>query len=319
MLISVTEFIDKNRIFTESLKTVEQAVVTLQAVFNDIAAFFQSTVDGVNSIGSILESVFLGKLELIAQGIGLMAGKAAEVYGETEIGFINHKEAMRLIGEQYDNAEIDAQKTKEAKLKAANDAARATNKAAIIKNNQDLIGDDKKALAEYEKGRKQDIADREATGRTIASMSTANNKTLAGIGKAAALIQIAIDTPVAIGKALAAFPPPFNYAAAAAVGAAMAFQAARVSGIALAEGGIVQATPGGIQATIGEGGRDEAVIPLDEDGRSSALGGTYITINVNGGLLGDQASARELAMALDLEIYKLRKNNESRAFDTGLL
>ena len=31
----------------------------------------------------------------------------------------------------------------------------------------------------------------------------------------------------------------------------------------LAEGGIVKARPGGILANIGEGGKDEAVIPLD--------------------------------------------------------
>jgi len=63
---------------------------------------------------------------------------------------------------------------------------------------------------------------------------------LAVIGKAAGLTQIAIDTPVAIGKALAAFPPPFNFAAAAAVGAAMAAQAARLTGIGgFANGGVV--------------------------------------------------------------------------------
>jgi inorganic pyrophosphatase len=32
----------------------------------------------------------------------------------------------------------------------------------------------------------------------------------------------------------------------------------------LAEGGIVKARPGGILANIGEGGKDEAVIPLDK-------------------------------------------------------
>jgi hypothetical protein len=47
----------------------------------------------------------------------------------------------------------------------------------------------------------------------------------------------------------------------------------------LADGGIVKASPGGTLALIGEGGRDEAVIPLD---RMGSMGGNNITINVQG-------------------------------------
>lgn len=159
------------------------------------------------------------------------------------------------------------------------------------------------------------ISDRKEVGQMIASLSTSNNQTLATIGKAAALTQIAIDTPVAIGKALAAFPPPINFAAAGAVGAAMAAQAARIAGVQLAEGGIVLPRPGGIQATIGEGGQAEAVIPLDRAGEFGLGGGGGVTIIVNGGLLGDQASAREFAIAVDRQLLELRRNNESLSFD----
>jgi hypothetical protein len=48
----------------------------------------------------------------------------------------------------------------------------------------------------------------------------------------------------------------------------------------LANGGIIKASPGGTLALIGEGGRDEAVIPLD---RMGSMGGNNITINVQGG------------------------------------
>ena len=77
--------------------------------------------------------------------------------------------------------------------------------------------------------------------------------------------------------------------------------------------------PGGIQATIGEAGQAEAVIPLDEFGGAGGAMGTTVNITVNGGLLGDQSSARELAVAIDEELFNLRKNNESLAFDTGLI
>jgi hypothetical protein len=48
----------------------------------------------------------------------------------------------------------------------------------------------------------------------------------------------------------------------------------------MADGGIIRHSPGGTLALIGEGGRDEAVIPLD---RAGGMGGNNVTINVNGG------------------------------------
>jgi len=105
---------------------------------------------------------------------------------------------------------------------------------------------------EIEKNRKDQIKkiddelvkNKSDTFATIATLASSNNKTLAVIGKAAALTQIAIDGPVAVGKALAAFPPPFNFAAAAAVGTAVAAQAARVAGVQFEQGGIVGAPQG---------------------------------------------------------------------------
>ncbi len=159
---------------------------------------------------------------------------------------------------------------------------------------------------------------REETGATIATLSQSNNKSLAAIGKAAAITQIAIDTPVAISKALAAFPPPFSFVAAGLVGAAMAAQAARIAGVPLAEGGIVMPRPGGIQATIGEGGQPEAVIPLDRAGEfGMGGGGTTIIIKSYGGILGNESEAREFAIAVDRQLLELRRNNESVAFDEG--
>ncbi len=45
-------------------------------------------------------------------------------------------------------------------------------------------------------------------------------------------------------------------------------------------------------------------------------GGTTINLNVYGGLLGDQQTAKQLAKALDAEIYKLRQSNQSVGFDS---
>jgi len=205
--------------------------------------------------------------------------------------------------------------------KSHEDKVAALKRAAALKQQQADAQIADQAIAKKKKDDEQRISDQRSTFATISTLAQSSNQTLAAIGKAAAITQIAIDTPIAIGRALAAFPPPFNFAAAGLVGAAMAAQAARVAGVPLAEGGIVRARPGGIQATIGEGGQDEMVVPLDR-AREFGLGGgggNNITIVVNGGLLGSEAEAHEFAVAVDRELLRLRQNNASVAFDSGVV
>lgn len=178
------------------------------------------------------------------------------------------------------------------------------------------------AMTEFKKKQaEQKERDQMESLSKISTLARSNNQALAAGGKAAALTQIAIEGPVAVTKALSAFPPPFNFAAAAAVGAAVAAQAANVVGIKMADGGIVTPTAGGTQAIIGEAGRSEAVIPLpqdfDPDQGLGGLGGGA-TIVFNGPVMGDQAQARQFAIAVDRELYKLRQGNESIAFDEGV-
>lgn len=114
------------------------------------------------------------------------------------------------------------------------------------------IDADKKEAEDRKKKQQDLIKDRRDTGAKIATLASSNNKTLATIGKAAAITQIAIDGPAAITKALAAFPPPFNFAAAALVGAAVAQQAANVAGVSFATGGFVGGdTRTGDRRTVG--------------------------------------------------------------------
>jgi hypothetical protein len=154
----------------------------------------------------------------------------------------------------------------------------------------------------------------------ISTLQSSKSKELVAIGKAAGIAQAIINTAQGITLALATFPPPFSFALAGLVGVAGAAQIATISGVALADGGIVKATPGGIPAIIGEGGRDEMVVPLpnDFDPDSGIGGGANITINVMGGMLGDESSAREFAIAVDERLFELRQNNESIAFDEGV-
>lgn len=307
----------------------------VQQGFMGVVRFGSFVVATINSVGGTIGTVLAASIESVSALTSGQFAKAAEIakMGQQRIGEIITEEKL-AHEERMDELELALDEKKS--IKRANDELllkQSLNNKNLIeqkakqkeitdtqKHHAKLLGMDIKAGTtraqfqvqldkEKENARAQSLS-------KIATLSNSNNKTLAALGKAAALTQIAIDGPMAVTRALAAFPPPINFAAAAAVGAAVAAQAASVAGVQLAEGGIVQATPGGVQATIGEGGRDEAVIPLEDS--DVGLGGN-ITIVVNGGLLGDESSARELATALDQELFKLRKSNQSVAFDEGII
>jgi phage-related minor tail protein len=91
----------------------------------------------------------------------------------------------------------------------------------------------------------------------MASLSQSGNKKLAAIGKAAAIIQATMDGYLAVQKALSAFPPPFNFAAAAAVGVATAANVANIAGIGFSGGGYTGA--GGVNEYAGPAHKGEVV------------------------------------------------------------
>ena len=196
---------------------------------------------------------------------------------------------------------VDAQ----AKIKAENELAQIRiNNEAKLKEQKLYNQLDKKAKDEAAKEDEKRLKEKEANQRdslsTIATLQQSNNKTLAAIGKAAALTQIAIDGPVAVTKAYAAFPPPFSFAAAAAVAAAVASQAARVAGVQFENGGIVgqgaSAGPDNRVATI----RDGEMI-LNANQQKNLLG----MINSGNSGSGDiviQINGREIARAIREEI-----------------
>lgn len=324
LLSGFSDVIAKSDTINESFRFLSKAVVTVDFLFEKLSQTFTNlfgpaielvktaVADTINAFGSIFTFV----TDMIGQTGELLAEKIASTSITTEEGIVSLRERLAEIDEQYDAADNAAKDNKAKKDVARIKKVSSELKAEIIKRNADLLAMEKEFTKKKEEEDKIREENQRSTLSTISTLSRSNNKALAVIGKAAGITQIAIDTPVAIGRALAAFPPPFNFVAAGLVGAAMAAQAARLAGVALAEGGIVPASPGGTVAIIGEGGRDEAVIPLDSDARIG--GGPNITVNVYGGLLGDQYSARQLAVALDRELYELRKSHDSLAFDTGI-
>ena len=136
-----------------------------------------------------------------------------------------------------------------------------------------------------------------STLNNLASLQSSSNKKMAAVGKTAAIAQATIDTyksAVAAYSAMAGIPvvgPALAVAAAAAAIAAGLNNVAQISGVQLAEGGLVKAVTGGVPAVIGEGGSDEAVLPLDDSQamrriggaiaeESGAVGGVVLTQNI---------------------------------------
>ncbi len=189
-----------------------------------------------------------------------------------------------------------AQATKLGVDKVTIEATRSVQMADIYKQETAAKAKELKVQAVLDEQKKKDFA---ATLQFISTLSTSKNKELAMIGKVAGIANAYINTGVAVTRALAAAPPPFNFVLAAAVGAAGAAQIATIAGVQLKKGAYVPGSAGGVQATIGEENRDEAVIPLEDSramnrigkaigeqmgaGGSSAGGGgtTIINLNVN--------------------------------------
>lgn len=135
-----------------------------------------------------------------------------------------------------------------------------------------------------------------STLNNLASLQNSSNKKMAAVGKAAAVAQATIDTyksANAAYSAMAGIPvigPALAVAAAAAAIAAGLNNVAQITGVKLAEGGLVKAVSGGVNAIVGEGGSDEAVLPLDNTramqrigsaiGEAGGIGGGVI-ININ--------------------------------------
>lgn len=261
-----------------------------------------------------------------------MSAKQAEA--QVEADFLDQKFFQQMTQELMQQAMLnDAKLTQQLTYIDAEIAAEDNRlkKIELIKKREQMIKD---AEAKYNgELRKKEVddqakADQEmAQNRSkflshIATMQSSHNQVLATIGKAAAIAQITINTAEAAMSGykwgMAMGGPPLAAAFAGLAVAAGSMQAAKVAGVQLAEGGVVLPRNGGTLATIGEAGSAEAVIPLDDPEARSMIGGGGITVNVFGGLLGDESSAHQLAVAIDKQLLKLRQGNESVAFDSAV-
>lgn len=321
-----------------------------QAIDGNFAAAFETIKSGTAGVLTLMENRYKSFTTKVDGINKVFTGqKKDEEAAELRRIEDNEKAKLRIASDTYisqkdlftvrDQKEIEKLKTQEAmkndiKLKSLSLAIaneeNATQKLELENQKRKYL---EEKYTEYERSRMDTIkgwdADLnskkmqqfESVLTSMEAMSKSKNKVLVAIGKAAAIAHIGINTAQAT---MAAFKwgtemggPVLGGSLALPIAAYGGEQIAAASGIELAEGGIVKATPGGVMARIGEGGRDEAVIPLDKAG--GMMGGGKISITVNGGFLGNDFQAKEFALALDKELLKLRQSNESLAFDRGII
>jgi hypothetical protein len=102
-----------------------------------------------------------------------------------------------------------------------------------VLRNADVISEQTAAQARARVAVQQkqvELANTSAFFGQLANLQSSGNKKIAAIGKAAAITQATIDGVLAVQKALASFPPPYNYAMAAAVGISAAANVAKIAG-----------------------------------------------------------------------------------------
>lgn len=290
-LLSLTMVVNENY---EAVKKFSLAVA--QSAYSPTKAA-GTLIDWYNNLESASERAYKAGLKARLQDVtAAVAGKVGSKGGANDDAAASRKkakEAQDALDEEQANLNISAT-MKLASATMSNQELLALQDQLDAGMIEKQLGHD--AAMEFMRGKDlqrtklanaQKAQNMSDTLNMIATLSTAKNKELAAIGKAAAIGMAYINTSLAITKALASVPPPWNFALAAAVGAAGAAQVATIIGTPLAEGGIVKARSGGLQATIGEGGRDEAVIPLDDPRTrqrlAGALGGGSQGVSVNVG------------------------------------
>lgn len=317
-------------------KALSNASTALQEN-KDLAQGLTTTISGLSKFFIILKNIAFGAVETITTGLGtvgyaisnLLAGRftqAADVVstGMDEIGkiaverFTQTQEELNALDE-----EIKAQEEAKRQQELLNEQISADNKLLLKQQANKKLLKEQKAAADAEEQIEKDKNEKLKAHRAnflghIAGLQSSNNKMLVAIGKAAAIAQITINTAEAASSGdkwgMAIGGPPLAAVFRGLAYAAGAAQIAQVQGVKLAEGGIIPATPGGVPAIIGEGGKDEAVIPLDDDGAQSRLGGTTV-INFNGPVMGDDQQAEEFARMIDRKLLDLRRSNQSVSFD----
>ena len=283
------------RIFIE---LVNKSLPTVASVFSAVFAAVRTQIEGVVSnlfyLGQGLNRLIHGELTAamgsfgeIVNPITLMATSVASgtlAFQEASAGI---RDTVAASNELAVSAPVNAGIVAEAALQqqAAFAAASKANESALKRWDDALaasIAIEKKMAAERVRMAAERVATIASSLTSIATLQYSHNKTMAAIGKAAAMSQATIDTYIGVGKAWALGPiigPPL----AALVLTAGLANVARIAGVpGLEKGGPMSS---GQTALVGEAGPELFTAPraghIIPNGEFGGAGGVQVTNNIN--------------------------------------
>lgn len=240
--------------------------------------------------------------------------QAAEDERIANLGILEQEKAVE---------ELDFLVTNLGEQEAARIAARAKQLEGEGKTDQALkvIRDGRvKAQAEQTKAIKkqkdQELSDQNTFLSTSATLANSQNSTLAAIGKAAALTQLAIKTPEAVASSFAFGSriggPPLGFAFGGIAATAMAAQAAKIAGLSFQQGGIVPGSSFAGDNIVARVNSGEMILNRQQQsnlfdiantnqgsGQSSQVIQTNVTVELDGEVVGNSVS-RQVANGLVL-------------------
>lgn len=231
-----------------------------QAGLDAIKAGAEATVEPTNNAAAAVaalteaEQARIDKLKQFAEGLAGQTTGIEESYGYQLELLQNAREAEALTDEEFFAAKMEvltAQQEAELalleqyhKLKGSNDKTYADAKTALQKKQTLENAKFQKEQLDYEKmTAKERLALTSQTLNHIASLQSSGNRTLAAIGKAAAIADATIKGHQAVQSAYAwgtgVGGPAIGASFAALAGAATAVNIAKIAGVALNKGGTV--------------------------------------------------------------------------------
>lgn len=236
--------------------TIENQTKTVGGLSEEYKTLLTTYATGLAEQGAALDNHYLYENELRATNLELALAQEGEFS-------LARQELMATDFEARNEAMLAQQEVERTNLETAHannliseQQYQSARLALAQKQNLELKKFELDKTQTEKEQQKTRQANLESTLGTIATLQQSSSKELQAIGKAAAIAQATIDGYAAVQKALAAAPPPYNFALAALVGTATAVNIAKIAGIGLKDGGTIMgggANVDTVPATLAKG------------------------------------------------------------------
>ena len=226
---------------------------------------------------------------------------------DNRIAMLELKQADHYINylQSLGDFETNKERIKKAHEERQEKADKVRN-SKILKNNDGFYKTWKSQITGFksyeESTNRERVQNMRSTLGTIATLQNQNNKTLFFIGKAAAVSMATIDGIAAVQKALAAAPPPWNFALASLVGVATAANIAKI---------VATKPPAKARGDFNQGGIVGTSAGLSDNAVANVRTGEAILNNAQQSRLLALADGRSSASNSDSVVEELKSQTET--------